>query len=140
MSRFLSSLQAELVDDSQDWWRLKSPLVYQSTLAKQIITVPAGFETDFASVPRLPLAFWLTGNTARAAAAVHDYLYSTGQFKRAMADKVMLEAMAATAVPAWRRHSMYWMVRLFGGAHYTPAPANRQESPQSPTIPAAPDP
>lgn len=56
MSRFLSELRIELVSDSTNsgrgTWRLTAPLVYRSDLAKQKFTVPAGFETDFASVPR----------------------------------------------------------------------------------------
>jgi hypothetical protein len=123
MSRFSSSLEVELIeDDSNDGrgtWRLTAPLVYESDLAGTI-TVPAGFVTDFASVPRVPVAFWLTGDTAHDAAVVHDYLYSTGELPREKADAVLLEAMAVTGIPAWRRYPMYWAVRAFGGRYFGP--------------------
>jgi len=121
MSKFLTALDVELVDDDQNdgrgAWRLTEPFVYQSDIAGNI-TVPAGFVTDFASVPRVPVAFWLTGDTAHDAAVVHDYLYTTGQVDRATADAVLLEAMALSGIPAWRRYAMYWAVRAFGGAHF----------------------
>jgi hypothetical protein len=33
-------------------------------MAKRMITVPAGFQTDLASMPRLPVVYMLTGDTA----------------------------------------------------------------------------
>ncbi|OHD22919.1 MAG: hypothetical protein A2Y38_19855 [Spirochaetes bacterium GWB1_59_5] len=123
MSRFPGKLEVELVDDDENEgrgsWRLTAPFVYESDIAG-VITVPAGFVTDFASVPRVPIAFWLTGDTAHDAAVIHDYLYSTGQVQRATADAVLLEAAELTGVPAWRRYAMYYAVRAFGGSHYGP--------------------
>ena len=40
-----------------------APLAYWSPLVGRI-QVPAGFQTDFASVPRLPIAYWLYGARA----------------------------------------------------------------------------
>ena len=70
------------------------------TGAGRIIEVPAGFETDFASVPRL---FWRVvppWGRYSPAAVVHDYLYHTGKVSRLAADRVFLELMAALGVPA----------------------------------------
>ena len=83
-----------------------------------MIEVPAGFETDFASVPRVPVAYWLFGDVAHEAAVVHDFLYSTAAVPRETADKVLLEAMEVTGVASWRRMPIYWAVRRFGVAHY----------------------
>lgn len=122
MSRFLTPLDVQLVDDTKadgrGWWALKADLVYLSDVARRRITVPKGYETDFASVPRVPIAYWLTGDTAHMAAVVHDWLYTTGLVPRDMADEVLLEAMAVEGVPAWRRYAMYWAVRAFGGGHF----------------------
>jgi len=105
-------LITEWVDD--DRWLLISPLLYESDIAGTIV-VPAGFTTDFASVPRLPVAFMLFGDEAHPAATVHDYLYRCTRVSRATADKVFLEAMSVTGL-GWKRWPMYWAVRLFGGA------------------------
>jgi hypothetical protein len=82
-----------------------------------VITVPAGFNNDLASVPRLPFAYWLAGGTAEKAGVVHDYLYSV-KAPRDLADEVFMAAMKAEAVPGWRRSLMYAAVRAFGGNYY----------------------
>lgn len=136
MSKFLTTLDVELLNDEQNEgrgsWKLKNPFIYDSDIAG-LIVVPEGFVTDFASVPRVPVAFWLTGDTAHDAAVVHDYLYTTGQVKRATADAVLMEAMTVTGIPAWRRYAMYYAVRAFGGSHYgpkdTPNPAPERNAP-----------
>lgn len=117
MSRFLTPLRAELVEDSDpECWRLLEALEYQSDRHEFGFVVPAGFVTDFASVPRLPLAYLLAGDTAHAPAALHDWLYGRGDARidRAAADRLFVEAMAAIHVPRWRRALMYWAVRIFG--------------------------
>lgn len=113
-SKFLSKLDVELISDTADKWRLKAPLVYYSAFLKQTVTVPEGYITDFASVPRLPLAYALAGNTARLAAVVHDYLYECGDVDRGDADEVFLEAMKVTGLSWWRRYPMHFAVELFG--------------------------
>lgn len=116
-ARFLTELQVKLVDEQRNRWRVLLPLVFHSALYESFFSVPAGFITDFASVPRVPLVYLLAGDTARSAAVVHDYLY-TGLVDRDVADDVFLEAMAVSGVPAWRRYPMYWAVRACGGSRY----------------------
>jgi hypothetical protein len=117
-AKFLTPLRVERAAGSDSGWVLAAPLVYDSEVANRRITVPAGFATDFASVPRLPLAYWLFGAVADEAAVVHDYLYSTGACPRKLADDIFAEASAACGVAAWRRGPMWLGVRLFGGTHY----------------------
>ena len=74
------------------WWRLFEPFQYESKRAG-LIVVPSGFVTDFASVPRLPVAYWLYGSKANAPALVHDYLYREGHPGRKEADRIFLEAL-----------------------------------------------
>jgi hypothetical protein len=121
VSAFLTELclvEADGQDDGK--WIVGRDLVYQSDVAKAKITVPAGFKTDLASVPRLPVVYWLAGGTSSKAAVIHDYLYTTGQVRRDMADAVLREASACIGVPAWRRWIMWAGVRLGGSSHYAP--------------------
>lgn len=124
MSRFLSPCVLEIAGDQDDGkWILMAPLIYQSDVAARTVTVPAGFQTDLASVPRLPLVYLLAGDCARMAAVVHDFLYASHLVDRKMADAVLREASAVTGVPWWRRNLMWAGVRLGGGSHWDPAPA-----------------
>lgn len=116
-SEFLTLLCTEDEDDAHA--KLTAPLIYASARLDRVITVPAGFETDFASVPRLPLVYLLAGNTARKSAVLHDYLYRHHEMcSRADADAVFDEAMGVTGQPWWRRKLMWAGVRLFGGTPY----------------------
>jgi hypothetical protein len=68
------------------------------------IVVPAGFRTDFASIPRL---FWpLIGHPAgryAQAASLHEWLYRNHLVSRAESDRIFHEAMGTLGVPAWKR-------------------------------------
>lgn len=114
MAKFITTLQTECIND--DKWRLIAPLRYESDIAGTI-TVPAGFECDFASVPRVPIFYMLFGDEAHQAATLHDYLYRYAVVPRKVADEVFREAMSVSGV-GWKRHPMYWGVRIFGGLCY----------------------
>lgn len=119
MSKFLNLLHLVAASDKDDGrWILTAPLQYQSDLAERTILVPAGFQTDLASVPRLPLIYWLTGDTSSAAAVVHDWLYQSHEVDRKTADRILEEASAVTGVPWWRRKLMFWGVRIGGSTHW----------------------
>lgn len=111
--RFITKLTVELQGDGR--WVLRRSLAYRSFLLG-LVTVPAGFDTDFASVPRVPVVFWLTGDTAKEAAVVHDWLYRTQKVTRKMADQVLAEAATCGIPPEphWRRLLLYAGVRAFG--------------------------
>lgn len=115
---FLTTLDVELVAEGEDAWILRNPFAYHSEVLGMIVTVPPGFVTDFASVPRLPVIYMLTGNTAHRPAVIHDFLYTTSACERKQADEVFLEAMEVVGIPAWKRYPMYWGVRAFGGSHF----------------------
>ena len=102
MSKFLTELDARLKDDDRIWL-LDSPLVYESDILG-LITVPAGFETDFASVPRVPIAYTLFGDRAHRESVVHDYLYRIDAVPPATYDQandVFLEAMECRGKSWW---------------------------------------
>jgi hypothetical protein len=128
MSAFLTELQVELVSDATNsgrgTWRLTAPLVYDSDVAGRVFVVPAGFETDYASVPRVALAFLLCGDTAHAASAVHDFLYTPPHpVTRDVADAVLREAALISGVPAWRAKLLWLGVRIGGGGSHWNGPA-----------------
>lgn len=118
MSEFVTKLEVELVNEQSGVWVLSEPLVYQSAIAGGAIVVPKGTVTDFASVPRLPLVYWLCGDVGHAAAVIHDHLYQNGMLDRETCDKVFREALIVSGVSGWRVAIMYRGVRLFGGDYY----------------------
>ena len=115
---FLTKLRDERVSAGGRDRVLLAPLAYYSPLLNVIIIVPAGFVTDYASVPRAPLTYWLFGGVGDEAAVIHDYAYDGGLCTRSMADEIYREALEACGVPAWQRGPMYAAVRVFGAARY----------------------
>lgn len=98
-------------------WRLEDDFTYYTQYGK--LVVPAGFETDFASVPPLPLSYTLLKNASVVAAAAHDYLYQTGQvagrpITRRQADRIMAEIMVDEGVRGWKRFLISAGLRLGG--------------------------
>jgi hypothetical protein len=118
MSQFLDDLHVVLTDpqanDGTGQWQLTRPIRYESNLLKQIVEVPLGFSTDFASVPRQSIIAWgLFGGRAIRPAVVHDYLVRYRRFAREKCDLVFLEAMHVDGVPEAKAHLMYSAVALF---------------------------
>jgi len=116
MSKFLTNLSVELKEDSRVWI-VTFPLIYASDLIDQVL-VPEGFETDFASVPRIPLIYSMWGDRAHREAVLHDYLFRSDSLPETsfdVANEVFLEAMAACDKSWLVRYPMYWGVCL--GSH-----------------------
>ena len=114
VSEFLTKLRVEQV--TEDDWVLLEPLVYSSELLGRKVTVPAGFVTDFASVPRLPFIYWFAGDTAKAPAVLHDWFYRTNteDITRATADALLAEAMEVRGYWKIRSWLMWAGVRIGG--------------------------
>ncbi|MGK8524633.1 DUF1353 domain-containing protein [Nocardia asteroides] len=92
-----------------EFWRVAEPLVYRGASAEFVI--PAGFRTDFASVPR-PL-IWLIpryGVYTRAA-ILHDYLRSSQAVSVADADGIFRRSLRELGVSLPRRWMMWAAVR-----------------------------
>lgn len=84
----------------------------------EVITVPKGFTTDAASVPRLFWSFLPPLGRYTKAAVVHDYLYRTHLKTKEDADKIFLWLMEDLGVEKVRRIAMYYAVKLFGKKAY----------------------
>lgn len=96
---------------------LAEPLTY-TTAAGEAITIPAGSDSDGASVPEI---FWNIfppfGRYWRAA-LLHDYLYRHTLRPKAECDRIFREAMLACGVPGWKAWTIYQGVHLFGGSAF----------------------
>lgn len=104
-----------VVTESPSWeWVLTEPLDYLGRTDRWV--VPAGFETDFASVPRI---FWTLiprhGRYTKAA-VIHDFLYlaQPGGITRKDADGVFRRIMREEGVSWVKRWTMYSAVRAGG--------------------------
>jgi len=118
MSRFITNLEVKITDKVST---LVTPLVYESDLLGFTIVVPVGFQTDFASVPRVPVAYWFWGGRSHRESVIHDYLYridSIPVVSRFFADRVFLEAMEVRQKSASVRWPMFWGVRIGGLSAY----------------------
>jgi hypothetical protein len=120
-TRFPSPLHLEdtgIARDGRQIFRLLDSFQYELGTGL-IIEVPAGFETDYASVPRF---FWRLlppwGQHGKAA-VLHDFLYRQASgVSKVVADAVFVDAMSSLGVPWWQRMAMFWAVALFGRSSY----------------------
>jgi hypothetical protein len=114
MSAFTNPLIVKHIDGRN--WELIEPFTYH--VGEERTTVPQGFITDFASIPRI---FWNilapTGKHGKAA-VIHDWLYRTHSCSRKKADNIFYEAMRVIGVSWWKRALMYRAVRWFGVKAY----------------------
>jgi len=106
-------------------WRLEEAYTHQD--GQNEITVPAKFEFDLASVPRL--MWWLISpfDLSVAAPLIHDFLYRYGGdppdgaitpprvYDRKEADQLFRRIMKEEGVWWGRRVAAYLAVRVFGG-------------------------
>ena len=97
-----------------DVWRVGEPVSFYSELLGAWIDVPAGFETDFASIPRFLHRLLPKNGEYDAPAIVHDWLYANGLYHKDTADKIFLEALTSIGVAPWKRQAMYRAVVMFG--------------------------
>lgn len=97
------------------YWRLAAPFAFY--IDGELHVIPFGFMTDFASVPRLPLAYLIAGGRAEISATIHDWLYKS-QAGKDFADQVFRDAMETEGVGAFVRAAMYRAVRMFGASAY----------------------
>lgn len=106
------------LDNGKDF-QLLEPLVYHvgNENSEEIIVVPSGSVTDWASIPKL-LQPILPNTYGKRAAIIHDYLYRTnglcGRYDRKRSDEIFLEALIVLGVPSVVSNTLYSGVRVGG--------------------------
>ncbi|WP_138760262.1 DUF1353 domain-containing protein [Modestobacter altitudinis] len=106
---------------SDQLWEVVEPMVYRGR--RDTFVVPAGFLTDFASVPRVLVWFIPRFGRYTPAAVLHDWLVTTGLTTRVVssrdADGLFRRVLRELGVPPVRRWLMWCAVRW--GALVSPA-------------------
>jgi len=123
MSSFTDRVQFEATDKFVQGRRvmmLTRPLVYYigDKDSSAVVTVPEGFRTDLASVPRFARPLFQPDGRHAAAAVVHDWLYCEAKISRRVSDLVFYEACLVLSVTRWRADTMYRAVRVGGANGY----------------------
>jgi hypothetical protein len=83
------------------------------------LTIPAGFKTDFGTIPRL---FWIfepkvEGRTA-VPFIVHDWLYTFKPYDRATCDLILYKLLRRYGMGIKKSFVIYAAVRLCGAKRY----------------------
>lgn len=110
----LEGFQSDLVVRWADkrTWVTESPLIYDAARVVRRFQVPKGFETDFASVPRVFRGMVARQTATARAATLHDYLVRKGdtlQLDRYTADALFREALESEGIgglTAWLMHRL----------------------------------
>ena len=108
---FLTPLVVEVMPSGKRF-KLHHEFTYHWGVAR--ITVPVGFETDFASIPRIFRIIIPKLGRWNKAAVLHDYAYQTQTMTRKQADDLFRDSMKGLGVLAWKINIMYWAVRIGG--------------------------
>lgn len=127
MSSFTTPLLVEYIDGRS--WRLVEAFDYHvgEETSAEVIEVPSGFVTDFASVPRILWSILPPTGKYGKAAVVHDFLYEMGgiplvnsgkSYDKATSDLIFRDAMKVLGVGLIRRNLMYAAVVKFGVGNF----------------------
>lgn len=123
---FLTELVVRDVAEGRETTRLRllEPFWVWSDVLNDQLVIPAGFECDGESIPRVLHGLVPPFGMSKRAAVVHDYLYrnhgyvsNAGPFKpvtREQADAVYQELCLAKGLPRWRAAIRWATLRLVG--------------------------
>ena len=95
---------------------LKEQIVFESDTVGTI-TVPVGFISDLATIPKPLHPLFMCSDDPRIAlgAWVHDYLYANKLFTRQQCDYILAyECMPCLLAKPWHCFTVYWALRIFG--------------------------
>lgn len=110
-------------------WIVTRPATYvlSSSLGHEI-EIPAGFVTDLATIPGA--VRWVFGKDLgriNRAGVLHDWLYSTHHYSRAVCDAAMYQALRQSGVARWRCKVIAACAHAFGKRAYRTAPKRRRQ-------------
>jgi len=103
-----------------DFWFTGAPLIWEDPTGLTI-TVPEGFRTDMASIPRFLEAFPdldIDGRSRRPG-VLHDWLYGAARWVgKLVADGVLFQALIAEGMDKKGALAIYQGVHLFGASSW----------------------
>jgi hypothetical protein len=105
---------------TEDLWCVVKPLIWVSR--GETITVPKGFITDLASIPRIfrNLPLLDVDGLSRRPAALHDWLYAGERWRtKPFADATLREALTCEGVSKIGAQIYYLAVHWFGRGGWT---------------------
>jgi hypothetical protein len=79
-------------------WMLTEPLAYKPSGSNVALVVPAGFVTDFASLPRALCSLLPPAGKYLAAVIIHDFLYWDQSCDRQIADRMLATVLKDSEV------------------------------------------
>lgn len=104
--------------EKETLWELKEEIIIKTSKGLYV-TIPVGFQTDFASVPKIFWSIISSIGKYNLASVIHDYFYTTHLLDRKSADEEFLRWMTFIDPKRQIRNKlMYYMVRLFGAYRY----------------------
>lgn len=106
---------------------LTGTLVYRIEKTGELITVPAGFVTDFASVPWYAQSVISVLGKHSVPAVVHDFLYWEQACTREQSDNILAEAMKEYDSPWYQISTVYWSVRAGAGSAWNESAEDRKK-------------
>lgn len=114
MNKHLQYKQPILMPLDDTNWELHEE--YSVKSEHMSFTIPKGFCTDLASVPKALWNLYPPFGLYTGAAVAHDYLYRTKQMRvtRKEADELFKEQMLLAGVDSQQAQLMYLAVRAFG--------------------------
>lgn len=85
------------------------------------ITIPAGFNTDLATIPRWLWSFLSPSYSGFVGPSIlHDYLYMCpGNLSREYVDQVFYSGLLKNGVSSFTASKMFYAVRLFGHKNFS---------------------
>jgi hypothetical protein len=120
MGKFLSEDEprGRYLNYDKEKFVLVDAVIYMPFEDKEdIIIAEEGFETDWASIPRLAQVI-IPKSVGRRPFVIHDKLYETlglnGKYTRAECDEIMLLAMKDDGIAFLTRQAIYRAVRMGG--------------------------
>lgn len=117
-SRFLNELHVQVVPGrtGKIIYQVTQPLDYVTSLVPDspLITVPAGFPSDGASVPRIFWGIFPPSGQYTMAAVLHDFLCDYKVFDSRTSHRIFAEALKDLGVPRRVRYPMASAVRIGG--------------------------
>lgn len=118
MSQFTTPLVCEVLDNNV--YRVFREFDYHvgSLDSGFKITIESGFETDFASIPRILWGVLPPNGRYTKAAVIHDWMYKNAYLTKVEADSIFYEAMLVLGVNKLTAKIMYNAVKLFGKGSY----------------------